>query len=393
MKSTLPSQRIESIDLLRGVVMIIMALDHCRDMIHFGALNNFDPLDLKSNTPWIFITRWITHFCAPIFVFLSGTSIFLYGSKGRTKKQVGFFLLTRGIFLIFLEILVIQPLWEFGFNLIFLQVIWAIGISMVCLSALQFLPYRILLVLGILIILGHNLLDNIVIQKPLGASIAWSMLHQTGAYPINDNITLAIPYPFLSWLGLIIIGYCFGKLFLPVVDPGYRKKILLIAGSGFIILFILLRWSNLYGDPRPWTVQNGLLYTLFDFVKVLKYPPSLLYILMTVGPGLIFLSVAERPMNGLARIILIYGKVPLFYYILHVLLIHILSWAVYFLSGHHWNQLDFGHSRDANMPQGAGSPLWIVYLIWIIAIIMLYFPCRWYGKYKSSHQNWWLSYL
>jgi uncharacterized membrane protein len=370
-----------------------MALYHCRDMIHFSALNNLWPLELKTTTPWIFMTRWITHFCAPVFVFLSGTSIFLYYSRGRTKKQVGFFLLARGIFLILLEILVIGPLWEFGFNLIFLQVIWAIGICMVFLAALQFLSYRALLIIGIIIILGHNLFDHTAINEPMAASVVWSMVHLKAAYSLSNNLTLEFQYPFLPWLGLMILGYCSGKLFLSGVDPSHRKKILLITGTALILIFIFLRWSNWYGDPRPWTFQKKTINTIFDFIKVEKYPPSLLYILMTIGPALIFLAFTERPMNQLARIIMVYGKVPLFYYIVHVLLIHLLSWTVFFFSGHHWGELDFGHSRSGNIPVGAGSPLWVVYLIWMIAIIILYFPCRWYGKYKSTHQNWWLGYL
>jgi len=386
-------KRISSIDLLRGLVMIIMALDHSRDMIHYSAIRNWNPLDLHTTTPWIFMTRWITHFCAPIFVFLSGTSIFLYRAKGRSKKQVGFFLLTRGIFLMLLEILVIGPTWAFGYNLIFLQVIWAIGLSMVILAALQFLPYRVLLALGILIILGHNLLDPIEIKSPMPAAIAWSVVHYSEGYQLGHHVLLVIAYPFLPWLGLMILGYCCGKLYLPSFSPLHRKKVLFGLGVLSIILFISFRWLNFYGDPRPWSAQKNLLYAIFDFIKLVKYPPSMLFILMTIGPGLIFLSLAERPVNKIGEIIIVYGKVPLFYYILHGALIHLLSFAIFFLSGHHWSELDFGHYRDANMPEGAGSPLWVVYIVWALTILILYFPCKWYGNYKSAHRTWWLSYL
>ncbi len=388
-----PKSRIASIDLLRGIVMVVMALDHCRDMIHYGALIDQDPLDLKTTTPVLFVTRWITHFCAPIFVLLSGTSIFLYGSKGRSRKQISIFLLTRGLFLMLLEILLIQPLWAFGFNLIFLQVIWAIGLAMVCMSILQFLPFRLLCVIGLAIIAGHNLLDKILIQSPKFISILWALVHQEDHFQLGSNFYLDVHYPFLPWLGIMIMGYCLGKLYLPNIDPAYRKTTLRTIGWAAVFLFIILRWINIYGDPNPWAKQNNALLTLLDFINVWKYPPSLLYILMTIGPGLIFLSYAEKINNLAANVFVVFGKVPLFYYIIHVPLIHLISWAIFFISGHKWNELDFIHMRDANMPFGGGSPLWVVYLAWMLAIFILYFPCRWYGKYKATHSNWWLSYI
>lgn len=385
--------RISSIDLLRGIVMVIMAIDHCRDMIHSGSLLDQDPLDLNTTTPLLFFTRWITNFCAPIFVFLSGTSVFLYGSRGRTKKQVAFFLLTRGIFLMLLEILVIGPLWDFTVDRFYLQVIWTIGLSMVFLAGIQFLSLRIIFSIGLIFVLFHNFLDKIIVEGPPALSLTWSLIHVEHTYKLSEHFQLAVHYPFLPWLGLMILGYCLGRLYLPNTPSGTRKRFLFVAGVTATLLFVLLRWSNLYGDPRPWSQQKSFLFTVFDFINTLKYPPSLLFSLMTIGPGLIFLSMTEELNSRLSRFFVVFGKTPLFYYILHVGLIHIFSWIVFFMAGHHWNELDFSNYRDANIPYGGGSPLWVVYLVWIIVILILYFPCRWYGKYKATHTEWWLSYI
>jgi uncharacterized membrane protein len=391
LKST--NNRIQSIDLVRGIAMIIMALDHSRDFIHYGASIDQNPLDFATTTPFLFVTRWITHFCAPVFVFLSGTGIFLYGTKGKTKKQVGFFLLTRGLWLMFIEIVLIQPIWDFNLSQVFLQVIWAIGLSMVVLSALQFLSYKLLLAVGLLIILGHNLLDPISVEQPFWSSVGWSIVHQSHIYPINDHFMFTITYPFLPWLGLMITGYALGKLYLPSVNPQYRRKFLLYSGFTLIGFFIIIRFSNFYGDMHPWATQKTTFFTILDFVKTTKYPPSLLYILMTMGPALILLSFVENISNGITKKITVFGKVPFFYYVLHIALIHIIAWILFFGAGHGWKDLDFTHFRDGSLPFGNGHPLWVVYAVWAAVIIILYFPCRWYSRYKSSHRQWWLSYI
>src|ERR1700748_2643612 len=323
--TTTQSNRIQSIDFLRGLVMIIMALDHCRDFLHYNVSIDQDPLDFSTTTTFLFMTRWITNFCAPVFVFLSGTSIFLYGSKAKSKKQVAFFLLTRGIWLMLVELLIIQPLWDFNIIVIFLQVIWAIGISMVVLSALQFLPYNVLLATGLILVFGHNVLDNTVIERPLWESVSWSMIHQRHTYMINDHLMFTIQYPFLPWLGLMILGYSAGRLYLPGFPSVWRKKILRISGSVAILLFIIIRLINLYGDMHRWEPQMIPIFTLLDFIKTTKYPPSLLYILMTIGPALIVLSLVENIHSSLGRKIIVFGKVPFFYYVLHVFLLHVLA--------------------------------------------------------------------
>lgn len=390
---TSASYRVVSIDLLRGIVMIIMALDHVRDFFHYNAAINQDPLDFATTTPLLFLTRFITHFCAPVFVFLTGTGIFLFGSKGKTKKQVSYFLLTRGLWLMLAEIFIITPLWDFNFTFIGLQVIWAIGLSMVTMSVLIFLPYRLLFALGVLIIVGHNFLDSVTNNNDDVPSFLWAVVHQLHIFSINKNLQVGLLYPFLSWLGLMIIGYSFGKLYLPGVNASYRKKFLRYAGVGAIALFIILRYINQYWDMHHWSLQKTTAFTLLDFVNTTKYPPSLLYMLMTVGPALIFLSFAENGLNRISKKILIYGKVPFFYYILHVFLIHALAWIAFFATGHSWSNLDFTHFRNGSLPFASGYPLWFVYTVWATVVVLLYFPCRWFSRYKATHKQWWLGYL
>jgi len=383
--------RIESIDILRGLVMVIMALDHVRDFFHHDALIGHDPLDLSTTWPALFVTRWITHYCAPVFVFLSGVSVFLYSQRGRTKKQVAFFLLTRGIWLMLAEIFIVNVLWEFNNagSFLLLQVIWAIGLSMAVLSVLQFLPYKILLVIGLVIVSGHNLLDGIKVELPLAASLGWSILHSLHFYRLTAHFTLLIAYPFLPWLGLMIIGYCLGKLYRKGTDAAWRKNFLFVAGISAVCLFVVIRFINFYGDMRPWSSQKTTLLTFFDFIKTTKYPPSLLYMLMTIGPALVILSFTENVSNWWSRFISVFGKVPFFYYLLHVFLIHLIALIFSFISGRGTGNVDF-----IGIQPDAGYPLWVVYVVWISVIIILYFPCKWYSGYKATHpENKWLGYL
>lgn len=385
------THRIASIDILRGIVMIIMALDHTREFFHHDALVGNDPLNFKTTWPFLFFTRWITHFCAPIFVFLSGVSVFLYAQRNRTRKHVAFFLLTRGLWLILVEIILINFLWQFQYHFLFLQVIWAIGISMVFLSVLQYLPFKALLIAGLLIVFGHNLLDGVSIAKPVAASVVWSLIHQSNLFAANNHFFILVAYPFLPWLGLMICGYCMGKLFMKHIDAAYRKKFLLIAGISAVALFVVLRFINYYGDRQHWTSQNTTLFTMLDFIKTTKYPPSLLYILMTIGPALIVLSFIETSSNWFTRFAVIYGKVPFFYYILHVLLIHSVARLFMLISGKGNGDVDFPGSP---VFPDAGYPLGVTYAVWISVVLILYYPCKWYGRYKAAHpQNKWLSYL
>lgn len=396
MKS-IKSKRIQSIDLLRGLVMVIMALDHVRDYTHYGYIYG-DPTDMDTTTPILFFTRWITHFCAPVFVFLAGTSAFLYGSKRENKKQLSKFLFTRGLWLILIELTVVNFAWMFDIRLgvhVF-QVIWAIGISMVFLSFLIYLPKRLILILGIILVAGHNLLDNITAQGNDPLSVLWYFLHQFNFMQINNGQDLlVIFYPFIPWLGLMLLGYCFGSFYSKNFDAQSRKKWLLIIGFGAITLFIMLRTFNIYGDIAPWSPQKNWTYSFLSFLNTTKYPPSLLYILMTLGPSLLFLYVTEKVQNKLSDALVVIGRVPFFFYILHLYLIHLIGLVLLAAQGENWRELIYTTSRfNSGYLATKGMDLWVTYAVWALVIVLLYPLCKWYQRYKAMNpQKWWLSYL
>ncbi len=388
------TKRIESIDLLRGVVMIIMALDHVRDYFHASAFL-FNPEDLTQTNVWLFFTRWITHFCAPVFVFLAGTSAYLYGDK-RSKKQLSF-LFTRGLWLVFAELFIVTLEWTFNpsYPIFNLQVIWAIGISMIFLSLMIYMNKYLIFITGILLIAAHNLLDNVHVQGNGIASFSWALLHQPGYFSWG-NFSFSVRYPLLPWIGVMAVGYVAGNLFIPTFNPKERKKNLLLSGVGAIMLFIILRAGNFYGDAAHWSLQKNALFTLLSFLNVTKYPPSLLYILMTLGPALICLSLFEKPLNSLTSKITVFGRVPMFYYLLHLFFIHTFAIVGAIISGYKWQDMILSTRVNAS-PQlkGYGFYLITVYIVWIGLAIILYPLCRWFDKYKRRNQatKWWLSYL
>jgi uncharacterized membrane protein len=388
------SFRIGSIDLLRGLVMIIMALDHTRDFLHDAAWTD-DPLNLATTTPVLFLTRWITHFCAPVFVFLAGTSIY-FQSLRKSKKDLSIFLLTRGLWLIFIEIAVINLAFTFDitYSVVGLQTIWSIGISMIVMAAIIWLPFRLILSLGLLIVLGHNSLDFYEAGHKGGFDFFYSLVHRPGLYPVDASHGVLVLYPFLSWAGLMMMGYCFGKLF-TLYEGAARKQMLLRLGFGVIAFFILLRAFDVYGDPGKWQEQNSLLYTLFSFISVQKYPPSLLYTCATIGPALLFLALAEGAKNRLSRIITVYGRVPFLYYVLHFFLIHIVATIFFFASGHSVATAEkfSGGLTPLFVIPGEGFSLLVVYAVWLGIVASLYPVCNWFSRYKQTHKQWWLSYL
>jgi len=289
--SVIKSKRIESIDVLRGLVMIIMAIDHTRDFFHSDAFR-YSPTDLSQTSVVLFFTRWITHFCAPVFVFLAGISAYLYGSR-RSKKELAFFLFTRGVWLVLAELFIVGLEQTFNphYHYFNLQVIWATGLSMIALSAIIYLDRRLILMLGVLLIAAHNLLDTVHVPGTGLPSFLWSLLHEPGYYTF-DGFSFNVRYPVLPWIGIMATGYCFGSLFASGYDPEKRRITLLSVGFGAVALFILLRLVNLYGDAAHWSLQKNGVYTFLSFLNVTKYPPSLLYVLMTLGPALIFLALA-----------------------------------------------------------------------------------------------------
>lgn len=388
-------QRIQSIDLLRGIIMIIMALDHSRDFFHKQAFFD-DPLNLVTTTPFLYFTRWITHFCAPGFVFLSGVSAWLQQGR-KTKQELSRFLITRGLWLILVDLFVITlgTSANIEFSFFVLQTLWAIGISMAILGVMIWLPFTAILITGLVIVLGHNTLDFAEAANKGNVPWWWHLLHVQGVLPLWKGHGLLVFYPFLSWAGLMMMGYCAGSIF-TAYDEKRRNKILLRLGIGLLLFFAALRFTNLYGDSLHWSAQKNTLYTFLSFMNVQKYPPSLLYMCATIGPLLIFLSVIKHTGSRLAKILIVYGRVPMFYYVLHFYLLNLINILLYLSRGH---SLAEGMAGIPGVPfkfisPGEGYSLAIVYLIWISVVVLLYPVCKWYDTYKSSHpEKKWLSYL
>jgi uncharacterized membrane protein len=394
--------RIQSIDILRGLVMVIMALDHVRDFFYKVNLEEAGsaatgPTDLETTYPMLFFTRWITHFCAPIFVFLAGVSVFVMSQK-KTKKELSSFLITRGIWLVFVEVIIITLGWTFNplYNLLILQVIWAIGVSMILFGLLIHLPFKAIFVIGFIIVFGHNLLDYPSISAGLKGSVLADLLYFSNfaVYTIFKDHYLLIVYSFLPWTGVMLLGYCFGKLYATGVDPAWRRKKLIQLGVSLLVLFVVLRFSNLYGDPVAWTTQpRGPVYTFLSFLNVNKYPPSLLFLSVTIGTGILFLGFIEKVQNRFTAVMNIYGRVPMFYYILHFYIIHLLVVIVFYIQGFGSSDIVTPNVPFLFRPQAFGFNLWGVYAVWAFIVIVLYPLCKKYNDYKSTHQKWWLSYL
>ena len=402
---TIPRNRIQSIDILRGLVMVIMALDHVRDFLYNAKLGKaadaaMDPTNMQTTFPLLFFTRWITHFCAPIFVFLAGVSVYLMCQR-KSKKEISMFLIKRGLWLVFVEVVIITFAWSFNplFNIIFLQVIWAIGISMIIMGLLVLLPYEIICAIGLLIVAGHNLMDSPSISAGLKGSVFADLLYFSNfsVHRLFDNHYYFIIYSFLPWTGVMMLGYCFGKLYRQGTDPVWRRKILLRIGGGLILLFFILRFINVYGDPAPWASQpRGTVYTVLSFLNLNKYPPSLLYLCMTIGPGILFLALIEKVQNGFTKVMNVYGRVPMLYYILHFYIIHMVVIVVFYAQGFGSKDIvPTGGLPFYFKPNGLGFGLAGVYAVWLFVVLILYPICKKYDRYKTAHakEKWWLSYI
>jgi uncharacterized membrane protein len=387
--------RILSIDLLRGLVMIIMALDHTRDYFHADAFH-FDPLDLQKTSVPLFFTRWITHFCAPVFVLLAGTSAFISGQR-KTKKQLASFLIKRGIWLVILEMTVVNFAWFFNFEfpVLLLGVIWILGISMICLAGFIFLPGNLTLWIGVILIFGHNLLDGTHFSAHDAAGFIWGMLHDRKIFLIGHERIMEF-YHIIPWIGVMAVGYSLGRLFATGYDPVLRKKTLLRLGAGCLLLFIIVRGINIYGNLDPWHRQPAAMFTLLSFLDISKYPPSLDYLLVTEGFALLFLGLTENISNGFTKLVSVFGRVPLFFYLLHLYLIHLGALLAAVLLGYPWTTMVSFRNWITLLPElnGYGFSLGVVYLIWISVILILHPLCKKYDRYKSAHrEKWWLGYL
>ena len=388
---TTTKTRIDSIDLLKGLVMVIMALDHTRDYFHWAAYM-YSPTDPEHTTWAIYLTRWITHYCAPTFSFLAGVSAFMVGRR-KSTAELSSFLLKRGIWLAFIELTVVNFSWFFDihFSTPALIVIWSLGISMVVLAGLVWLPRMAVLIFSLVIICGHNLLDGVHFP----GSILWSVLHEFGAFPLGHDRVLMVGYPLIPWVAVMSLGYCFGTFYDSSYDSAKRKNMLNIIGLSAIVLFVVIRYINIYGDPMPWKHFETHLQSLMSFMNPNKYPPSLSYLLMTLGPALIFLANSEKLKGAVVDFFCTFGRVPFFYYIIHIYLIHFLALIAAQLSGFGWHVMIL-HRWVSVVPElkGYGFPLWVVYAVWAGVIISLYPLCKRFADYKMAHkEKWWLSYL
>ena len=365
--------------------MILMALDHTRD---FFSNLRFQPEDLSKATPFLFFTRWITHFCAPTFFFLAGVGASLAMSRGKSKRQISRFLLTRGLWLVFLELTVLHWEWQFDMKFpMFFIVIWALGWSMVILSVLVYLPRKVIFAISLATIFLHNLLDGVNPESfgAIGGPL-WHVLHVPGLVSMNPLVIVA--YPLIPWFAVMAMGFAIGDVF--TWDAPRRRKALLYSGIAAVILFVVLRFTNIYGDANHWSHQRSFGLTLSSFGNATKYPPSLIYLLMTLGPTMIALALLENARGAVSRVISVYGRVPMFYYVLHLVLIHILAYGFAVWQG---GDGSFLNLDTESFPKWYGTNLAGVYLAWVIVVTLLYWPCRWFARLKSRRTDWWLSYL
>ena len=390
--SIIPSgrSRLDSIDMLRGLVLVIMALDHVRDMVtHPLSANYSSAVDFTASAGALFFTRWITHICAPTFVLLAGVSAFLYGAKrGRPTGDIGRFLLSRGVWLIFMELTVISFAWAFNLRTLpFLQVIWAIGWSMIALAGLVYLPKTAIGVVGILMIVVHNGLDYV---QPLisDASPAWVILHIPGPLTIGGAQVANIIYPLIPWIGVMAVGYAIGSYFMePNTD---RPKRLFQIGLLLTFSFLLLRAMNIYGEPVKWDSHSSAIATLISFFSVTKYPPSLHYLLMTLGPAFMLLGWFEKCSGKIAERLIIIGRVSFFYYVIHLYLIHTIAIAIGLWQGFSLRDMTVLFLEN---PANFGISLGGVYIVWGIIVLAIYPACVWFAGIKARRRDWWLKYL
>ena len=378
--------------------MIIMTLDHVRDFVHRGAMS-FSPTDLAKTSPELFFTRWITHFCAPVFMLTAGMGAFLLLQRIGSKSRLSRFLWTRGLWLVALELTAMRLAYNFNFFLTFpilLLVLWVLGACMIMLAALIHLPIRLLTVLSIAVILSHNTLDRIGPSQFGPAAWVWSVLHQPGGFPFASMVVV-VGYPLVPWFAVMAAGFCFGQVFL--MDAPKRRRIMLASGTIATIGFVVLRTVNMYGDPAPWSHQKSSVFTALSFLNCTKYPPSLAFLLMTLGPALLLLAYYDGRRFTTSSPLIVFGRVPLFYFILHFYVAHL---AGALIALFHYGQValtfifnpvpSFG-TPDGLYPADFGYPLWVAYAVWISIVLALYPLCRWFANVKATRRDWWLSYI
>jgi uncharacterized membrane protein len=390
--------RFTAVDALRGAVMIIMALDHTRDFVHAGAMA-FSPEDLTRTTPILFLTRWITHICAPSFMLLAGTGAYLRLTRRGSKRDLSTFLLTRGLWLIVIELTIMRLAMNFTFSFqypVIVLVLCALGLSMIALAGLIHLPFGALVVASVMLMGLHNLLDGIDAARFGDYAGVWRLLHQQGVV-ILAGVPFVVAYPVLPWIGVMAGGFCLGRVLM--LEPVSRRRVLTALGLGMIVLFLVVRVINGYGDPSPWSHQKSALFSLLSFIRTTKYPPSLDFLLMTLGPALLILAWFDRLSFGERNPLVVIGRVPFFYYVVHFWLIHVVvsamslvrygSAALAFLF---MPLPSMGGSRQS-FPADFGYPLWVVYVVWAGVVIGLYPLCRRVAEFKARTRAPWASYV
>jgi uncharacterized membrane protein len=391
------SGRVASVDVLRGLVMIIMALDHVRAYLHFDSLM-YSPTDLERTTPALFATRLITHLCAPTFILLAGTSAYFIAQR-QGFKYTSFFLVTRGLWLILLQFTIIRFAWNFDpyFHYNSSNIISTIGFCMIVLAAFIRFRLRTIFIIGLIIVFGHNALDTVSFEHGSPWDVLWSFLHVKKLYLLGHNDFFLFLYPLLPWIGVMLLGYCLGSLYDKAHNAEERKLLLLLLGCSSLSLFFMVRWINYYGDPSPWTFQSNAVSTIMSFLNVEKYPPSFLFLCLTLGVSLVLLAILEGKTQRIFQSISLFGKVPLFYYVTHIFVIHIVATLMVILTGYPWQTMIF------TGPTGNASPLLIgnfgltlgqLYLCWLSIVLLLYPACAlWYNFKTRNRKKWWVSYI
>ena len=377
------AQRLLSIDALRGLVILFMLLDHVRETF-FLHRQVADPMSIDSTEPLLFLSRTLAHLCAPVFVLLTGLSAYLYGEKYQGKRDVSAFLFKRGLFLVVLELTLVNFAWTFQLppSVIYLQVIWAIGLSMIALAALVWLPRPVLLLLAIGIIAGHNLLDTLHFAAGSALHVPWAILHDRGWIEFSDSLRLRTSYPVLPWIGVIALGYCIGPWFARCASAAVRQRYLLLAGVGALLGFVALRLLNGYGEAQ-WVAHDHPVQTLMSFFNITKYPPSLLFLTLTLGVGLLLLLAFERVRQGKwIAVLAVFGAAPMFFYLLHLYVLKVL----YLLS-----VALFGLNQGSYFGFEGMGPVWLTAVLLAAA---LYLPVRWFAGLKARRRDIsWLKYL
>lgn len=376
--------RLQSVDVLRGIVMVVMALDHARD---FFGTSGWDP-GFATSSAATYMTRWVTHFCAPVFVLLAGAGAAMSLQRGKSARELSVFLLTRGAWLALLDLTLISFAWLFRVGDPWVtDVMWAIGWSMIVLAALVRLPLRVTVILGLLLVTTHNACDGLHAAAFGAAGWLWTVVHEGGEIVLPTGGKWFVGYPLVPWIGVMCLGYALG--FLLTNEPAVRRRRLVLLGAAMVVGFVALRAINVYGDPVPWSAQGTPLQTVFSFVSCHKYPPSLLYLLMTLGPAMLALAALDRVRVSAGNPLLVFGRVPLFYYVVHLYLIHLAA-ALFFLP-----RLGMAvfHVDPEAPPAGFGVSLGTVYVVWVAAVLVMYPPSRWFATLKQRRRSAWLSYL